>query len=313
MIENLYSNSNFIDVIDNKKTVDVAYRFNDKTKNVLIISIKSDDSLISKIRYHIIRLFGGYNSLDLSVQKELNKKNIKHLFDLEKMDETTQKVGELQEETKTLSESKGSLVKEVGTLSSDLKAAKSALKESQKQLESSRKATRQYQEEYRELKGQENTLKQSIFNLNKEKSGLEGLILDREKKVSELGEEHWNKINAFLQGSDPAKYLKFLLSRMANLEIQLKNFSESCSSPCKYERSEMYLRLKEYIKNVPSIKDEIAGGVKSEHQKTKLLKKISSIDLCPNLRYYNERDILIAALKELVELNFRLHQINHTS
>lgn len=125
-------------------------------------------------------------------------------------------------------------------------------------------------------------------------------IKEFKTKLADLNQQHWENVKSFLDGKEPVQYLNWLSARIEKLEIVFTKTEEWIA-----EEEKKGLRGQpEYIqrlKLVLDIRTRIQERIDTQEKKLFVLSKVRAIKLSEHV---------IKTLEELVELNFRLQQIN---
>ncbi len=321
MVLALYANHQFLSSVRDEATVSVACKFAENGRNVHVISLKSSADWVSKIIYYVRCFFEGYSQMELSLQRELCRRefNVVDLADVHREQRVLElkreeislqgKKQEISSEISFLKELKEACARDLALLNENLSGAKSQLDSILTEIS----------------KGDEKLFEQQ--KLIVEKEGLEKAIQVAEEKLSSLDEAHWEEINKILNGSNSVEYLKMLERRMDELEKKLEGkFLNSYEfSHRVYPSLEKYQLLqKDYVEPVKKVLSALGSGVTNSVKKSALLKEVGAISVHPEMSCggmthsgpdccKEKREDVVKMLRQSIELSWRFHLVNHTN
>lgn len=314
MLEVIHDNTNFLSKLDDANTTRIAYKFNETMKSVSIISTKSSDGIFAKIKYHLTKIFGRYQSMDLEIHREIRASKL-NLVALETIKETTKKVHALRQQVLGLSNEKQKLEVQVAGALATMEQTKAEEKKAHEVVETSQLKVSQAASDVQQLSTRSEELKAQNRDLQDIKTTLEDTVAALKDEISSLDSEHWEKLKGYLVGESPIKYLRFLQKRMKALEgkyqfDRISYFNDRSEwQSYSFEQSQINVHL-EYAR---TIYRRINQGVNTEDKKRAIINEIESLKMFPNLPDYEARKDKIEGLKEYLELSYRFHKINHTN
>lgn len=193
MVQKLYFSPAFVSAIKDEKTDNIAYRLHPGTDSVEIIFTRSDDGLIRKIKYHVIRILFGYRAIDVSLHKEFYSRNVCLIFDAEEIAIIEGKIRDLKERLVAAQTQQNNVTLELSSLKSEKYALESDLGKKKQELEVARKELAAYHEQAAErgkIKGYIQQSRRALESLEKREDELQMVIQDLERGIAGLKTEN---------------------------------------------------------------------------------------------------------------------------